>query len=243
MNFRFLKKSILLLFIPLFIGCCDECEEELKAKGVEIKNLEGKILEKEVALEQCNKIASKQYGIVTLDPFKPKQELIKMKPEEKKMYKRSHFKTSSIDYNSFKTDDNEIYLKFPVHNPKDKKIEIVDVLNVSSEKLNAIVVLLNGLDGMKTLEIDADHFIKTTIKIDKVEGLSKSMMASHKNLKVYIFHDDAFYSDELINDFKACVKNDGNEYIENVCESFSPPKSKIDVTRPREQGGDIITGG
>lgn len=242
MNSRFLKMCALLLIVPLFFGCCDECENDLNKKNVEIKNLEGKVLEKEVALEQCKKIASKQYGVITIDPYKPDQKLIPMEPDEKEKYKNSHYKTSSIDYNSFKTDDNEIYLKFPVHNPKDKKIEIVDVLNVSSDNLNAIVVLLNGLDGMKTLEIDADHFIKTTIKIDKVEGLSKSMMALHENLKVYVFHDNAFYSDKLIKDFKRCVEKDKNTYKKDTC-ALSLPIFKKQITRPREQEGDIITGG
>ena len=85
-------------------------------------------------------------------------------------------------------------------------------------------------------------FLSTTIKIDKVIGLSKSKLAVHKKLKVYIFHDDAFYSDQLLNDFKDCVVKMGKDYNNDPC-TLPAPQPSTNHIKPREQEGDIITGG
>lgn len=233
------------MLIILSCFCCKDCEDietQLNSKNVELRQAEDSIISLAARLEQYQKIASKEYGTILLNPYKPVQNLIEMNPDEKKKYGKNHFKVESIDYNTFKTDKGELYLKFPVYNPSGKTMEIRDIINASSEDLNAIVVLVDGIDGEKNRASGATHFIEATAQINRITGLSKAMLADHKQLKVYILHDTAFYSDNLIDGFRACVESDGTEYEANICE-LPPPVLILDIKRPREQEGDIITGG
>ncbi|MBO3116242.1 hypothetical protein J4050_05750 [Winogradskyella sp. DF17] len=243
MKTNILKVMSLLILLSYF-GCkdCEDIETQLNSKTVELRQAKDSIISLAATLEQCQIIASKEYGTILLNPYKPIQKLIEMTDAEKKTYGKSHFKIESIDFNMFNTEKGEIHLKFPVYNPSGTSMEIMDIINASSEDLNAIVVLVDGFDGEKNRASDATHFIEAKAQIKRIKGLSKAMLADHEQLKVYILHDTAFYSDKLIDGFRACVKSDGAEYEANICR-LPPPVLILDINRPREQEGDIIVGG
>ncbi|WP_179320654.1 hypothetical protein [Winogradskyella helgolandensis] len=244
MKNKVLKWNLLIFPIFLIFGCndCSDCNKNLIERNTELSNLEKDFNNSQIELEDVKK---RLFNIsTTSNKYVPKQSQRELTTEEKIMFKERHFDTEGISGNSFDTNmnDGEIYLNFPIYNPPNKTNEIVDVLNVSTKDINAIVVLLNKVDGAITRKYDTSHFLTTTIKMDKV-GLCKSNLAKHKKLKVYVFHDDAFYIDGLLNDFKGCVAAMGTIYDINPCGLPDVLTALFGEKKPREQEGDIIIGG
>jgi hypothetical protein len=247
MKTRMLKWILLILPISLFFGCndCSDCNKELNERNTELNNLEKDLNKSQSELEDLKKRLSNISTILIENQYRPYQYQTELSAQERTIYNSRHFDTNGIPGNSFNTkiNDGEIYLKFPIYNPPNKTNEIVDVLDVSTKDINAIVVLLNKVDGAITRKDDTSHFLTTTIKIDKVIGLCKSNLAKHKQLKVYVFHDDAFYVDGLLNNFKGCVAAMGAKYTSDPCGLPFALTALFDEKKPREQEGDIITGG
>lgn len=252
MKINLIKLCCLALFIFTVVGCkdCKECETQLELKTEELTETNQK-------LSAC--ISQLRRGVVEceknttpiVDAYRPEQQQRKFTPEELQdvSLKRWHFNTEGIRGNYFNTSiqKGEIHLNFPVHNPKGKTIEIIDVIDVSSSCINAIVVLLDGLGGLESRGSNTTHFLSTIIEVDKVKGLNNSRLAEDRQLLVYIFHDDAFYDDQLLEVFEGCVADLQDKYDGKACilPQYILTDKAIDeqIKRPREQEGDIIVGG
>jgi hypothetical protein len=167
-------------------------------------------------------------------PYKPeKQETISIDdPEERRRITDLRYSLDNKKENYFNVKNDKIFVYIPI---TENKLYIEQVVNVSSNNLNSIVIVLNGNQGDKTNGKPITGYIKSEILISKIKGLDIKKLEKHDSLKVFIIHDDAFKKDDLKKYFIECVKNDGTIYTDNICKGI--PK------KPREQEGDIITGG
>lgn len=143
------------------------------------------------------------------------------------------------DENNYKIDDDNIRVTIPV---SDGKMKIMNVFNVSdysnNKKFNAIVIHLSNGSNSGTSDT-VTHKIISDLKISKITSLSASHLKEGK-LKVYLINEDFLDADE-INAFIKCASQEIG-YTENTCD-LNTGKPQKTIILPREQEGDIITGG
>lgn len=172
--------------------------------------------------------------------YKPKnQEYIDIsKDPESRNISHKRYQLKDTVANRFNVKENTIYVKIPV---TEEKLNIKKVVDVSSDSLNAIVIVLDGNDGEETEDLPIIGFKVCKLKINKIKGLDKELLKKHGKLKVFVFHDDKFDKDKLKKEFENCIKK-STKYDESKC---TLSRSMIDQNpglAPREQEGDIIPG-
>lgn len=150
------------------------------------------------------------------------------------------------DENNFKLANDNIHVVIP---NSDEKMEILDVFNVSnysdSKKLNAIVIHISNGTDEETNET-VTHKLIADIKISKINGLSQDHLTD-KSLKVFIINEEEIDINEK-NSFKKCAQQE-SDYSHKECNLITSKlyekddKKSLAITKPREQEGDIITGG
>lgn len=142
--------------------------------------------------------------------------------------------------NNFNIANDNISVVIPV---TDANMKIVEVFNVSDytgqQKLNAIVIHLSNGSNVPTSDT-ITHKITSDLEISKIAGLSKTHLKDGK-LKVYIINEDVLDEKER-SAFITCASNE-TDYSEKTCDLETGEPQKGEGFRPREQEGDIITGG
>lgn len=141
--------------------------------------------------------------------------------------------------NYFKLTDDNIRIVIPI---PDEKMKILDVFNVTDsskqKKINAIVVHLSNGSTEET-DNTITHTLTSDLKISKIKGLSKEHLKDGK-LKVYIINEDVLDEGER-KMFMKCASQE-TDYSEKFCD-LDTGELNDEGIRPREQEGDIITGG
>lgn len=143
------------------------------------------------------------------------------------------------DENNFNIGEDNISVVIPV---SDSKMTIKNVFNVSdysnNKTFNAIVIHLSN--GLSTVTPDSvSHKIISDLKISKISGLSANYLKEGK-LKVYIINEDILDEDEK-NAFIKCASQE-TDYSDLSC-NIDTGDLEGESIRPKEQEGDIITGG
>lgn len=218
-------RSVLYLFLTLILFCCKN-EEKKESTNSEIKS------------EKKQVIQSSKEDI--LDTYVPViQNNILLEPGDS--YSSKHLLKDSE--NNFDLTDNNIRVVIP--NSR-SKMKILDVFNISNynttPNLNAIVIHISD----STSDITNDtvtHKLIADIKISKINGLSTDHLRDGK-LKVFIINEDILDNKEKAA-FAICAKQE-IQYSHLECNLDNGQLYEKDVQvpfKPREQEGDIITGG
>lgn len=191
---------------------------------------------------------------IILNNYKPRvQDNVPI--EDTDSYSRKHILIDGKSgENYFKIEEDLIRVVIP---NSDKDMKIMNVFNVSdysnNKDYNAIVI--NIWNGKKARTANTvTHKLKADLKISKIQGLSKEKLKSG-NLKVYILNED-IVDDKEKDNLKKCASTEqiyGYKECDLVCgilfESQTDPngvnckEKNANLIQPREQEGDIITGG
>ena len=162
--------------------------------------------------------------------------------EDGDSYEKKHVLKESE--NNFKITSDNIHVVIP---NSDENMKILDVFNISDynnkRNYNAIVIhLSNGL--ITSTSNIVSHKLIADLKISKITGFSKKYLKDG-NLKVYIINEDVIDASEK-SAFIECAKKE-TAYSHNKCtlpqEIMALDANGNPVFKPREQEGDIITGG
>ena len=190
---------------------------------------------------------------VIINNYKPRKQS-NVPIEDTDNYRRKHIlKDGKSGENYFKIEDDLIRVVIP---NSDEKMKIKEVFNVSdysgNKDYNAIVInIWNGKTSRTKATVT--HKIKADLKISKIQGLSKEKL-KNGNLKVYILNEDIVDDEEKENLKKCASKEKDYGYMECdlrcgvLFESEDDAWGNCDGQinpqfQPREQEGDIITGG
>jgi hypothetical protein len=109
----------------------------------------------------------------------------------------------------------------------ENKLRIVNYINVSTEKTNAILLVLDGNNGKGTNVSPITSVIKKKIKLKKI-GLSSNL----EQLFVFVLHDNDVNNRHII-EYINCLTNNPEYTRDNEC-------LKLDKLIPLERGGDIV---
>lgn len=244
-----LIQSLTFLFLFLFIVSCTQEKHDLLKKNKEkLHKIEEKLLNSQKQLSEYKKIEKIQNILNGLIPkYAPIQKVIELTPS-RRAGNYNRFCLSDPSFNNFKTSNNIINVEIPI---TVKELKIIDVINVSSSRVNAILILLDGHSGQETPETPVQSFIEAKIEINKINGLNEKRLNKHKKLKVIILHDDEYYKKHHIYNlfFKICTLFQGYGQIgciDQTCDlrnhfpEFSD--SEYEKFKPKEEGGGVITG-
>ncbi len=142
------------------------------------------------------------------------------------------------DENHFTIAQNKIRVVIPVTLGNLKIQTIVNVSDYKNKIFNAIIIhLTNGFTNGTPK--DVSHRIIADLEIAKITGLSKENLKDGQ-LKVYIINTTNLDA-HLINNFIECAATE-TAYNDSIC-VLSDEIAKSKDAKPREQEGDIITGG
>jgi hypothetical protein len=229
------KIPIVALLTLFMFGCSKDYKKEHDALKQQLESAN-------ISLDSCLKNqTSLAKNIFSINPYVPKQRIRKMNQGEgtNLINLKPHKELNTID-NKYEN----INLQIPVTN---EFLKIVDVVNISSNNINAILVLVNGNEGDPTCGQPLTHFITSNLKVAKIDGLR--ITNSNKKLLVIVFHDDEFYSNNETANFVQYVKN-CSDYEKCASDIMSQPplcdkKYMLDkdgnaIFLPREKGADIL---
>jgi curli biogenesis system outer membrane secretion channel CsgG len=162
-------------------------------------------------------------------------------PKQKKHVVNQDFSTNryrlkNIAENYFDTAQNSINISIPV---TDSTLAIYKQVNISSNKIDAILIWLKGENKQTSCKI-VKH-LKKTLRFDDLSSLNMNKLRNEKKLLVAIFNNDELTESD-IEDFKKLIRN-SIDYETAVMKLNSNNKcSRGSVFEPRESGGDIIGG-
>ena len=121
-----------------------------------------------------------------------------------------------------------------------EKMKIKKYVNLSTDTINAILVVLKGNNGKSTRNLPITKNLDWKIKISST-GLNEEKLRKHGKLMIYVLHDDDFHSGHVLTLMK-CV-NDLTSYNDDSCFEIVFPEP-VDLKRipfrPNDMGGDII---
>lgn len=120
----------------------------------------------------------------------------------------------------------------------DNKLRVMDAKNISSEKQNAILVILDGNGGFPTSMEDVTGVLEVEYKLSDLFSNTRRL-DEHKKLRVVVFHDDDVTMDK-INFFKNCIERNNGNYNDVKCTRSIEIKK---IFAPDEEDGSILQGG
>lgn len=140
--------------------------------------------------------------------------------------------------NYFKLDSAYINLQIPITTTK---LSINDAVDISSNKVNAIVVHLDGNNGSPTLGDAVTHFLLAKIPISSIKDLDLAQLRRDNKLKVIVMHNDVF-NPNYEEQFENCIVNQGAYVMDpcNIIEDKTKPFE--DTVQPMEKDGGILGG-
>ena len=229
-------RNVCYLFLTLVLICCKN-EEKNESTNSEIKS------------EKKEKANSVQENKLDTSSVQIKQNNIVLETGDSYSIKYVLKETE----NNFDLSKDNIHVVIP---NSSSNMKILDVFNVSdynaNRNLNAIVIHISDLTS-STTNNTVTHKLIADIKIPSIAGLSKDHLKDG-NLKVFILNEDVLDSIEK-KVFMNCVKQEIG-YSHKECNLFTGLLYEKDddfinqkdddepiLPRPREQEGDIITGG
>jgi len=226
MKTKILKLSYFALLLFTFYGCCDDCNKELDVTKGDLKKTQDSLNTAQIdqahylELDHLNKIlfpAPENGNIV--------QESILIKDIKNRSEKLERYKA----YGSFNTKNNTIKVNIPI---TENKLRIVNYENISSDDINALLIVLDGNSGKDTPFNSITKIIKKQFNIKKL-GLNTVELKKDGKLIIIVLHDDNFNYLHTIK-YKKCI-NRLSDYDGGYC-------TGIDKSKPNEDGGDIIPG-
>ena len=229
-------RKVCYLFLTLVLICCKN-EEKNESTNSEIKS------------EKKEKANSVQENKLDTSSVQIKQNNIVLETGDSYSIKYVLKETE----NNFDLSKDNIHVVIP---NSSSNMKILDVFNVSdynaNRNLNAIVIHISDLTS-STTNNTVTHKLIADIKIPSIADLSKDHLKDG-NLKVFILNEDVLDSIEK-KVFMNCVKQEIG-YSHKECNLFTGLLYEKDddfinqkdddepiLPRPREQEGDIITGG
>jgi len=188
--------------------------------------------------ESTNQAKEEGVNILTYIPTYQENKPI----EEGDNYPKKHVLNENENY--FKIDDDKIHVVIP---NSDSDMRIKNVFNVSdynqNRNLNAIVIHISNGETPDTNDT-VTHKLVSDLKISEIDGLSNQHLKD-KQLKVFVINEDIIDEGEKTT-FKNCAKQE-LDYSHMECNLITGKLYEKDqiapITKPREQEGDIITGG
>ena len=219
-------REVCYLFLTLVLICCKN-EEKNESTNSEIKS------------EKKEKANSVQENKLDTSSVQIKQNNIVLETGDSYSIKYVLKETE----NNFDLSKDNIHVVIP---NSSSNMKILDVFNVSdynaNRNLNAIVIHISDLTS-STTNNTVTHKLIADIKIPSIADLSKDHLKDG-NLKVFIINEDKLDKNEKAA-LEKCVTQE-TQYSHMECGLDSGILYEKDVQvpfRPREQEGDIITGG
>lgn len=193
----------------------------------------------EEALKKCEKIKEKyedsRQTFKALFPVPDDIEEVGIEPinnPDTYNFERRFDVEGNIDFTK-----KEINIKIPTNTDK---LKIVHYLNISTDKVNALLIVLDGNNGNPTYPLDNSwklethtQFITKKFKISKT-GLDETKLQEHGMLMVLVLHDDNFNGGHIAELLKQIII--AGDYDEDIYDKIVFPK----MLRPDEIGGDIV---
>jgi hypothetical protein len=219
-----MKQNAILFFLSLSLSSLS-CKSDIK---------EVEKLEVQTETKENPKVSGQKEFYVPLT-----QENIKLVSGDS--YKVKYLLKASENY--FNLKGNNIHIVIP---NSGENMRIQEVFNVSDyslkKKFNAIVVnITNG--SVAPTKDTVTHKLIADLELSKIRGLSIDHMKDG-NLKVFIINEDILDDNERMSFVKCTTQETGYSHKEcNLDTAVLYEKDDLKPFRPREQEGDIITGG
>lgn len=212
-----IKLIVLSLLFMIFSSCNKNCKEELK-KTKETLNL---------LSDTLSDIRSFQKIVLPVPDDIDNQSSTDITSVPSEMEKNLFPVSGNIDI-----DNDEIYLKIYV---PESKLKIVNYANISTNNVNAILVVLDGNGGISVGGAEPKKIISKKIKILK-NGFNVDLLKKHNALAVIVLHDDNFNSTHVVGYQRQIIKYPNYKDFDK----FLINNWKINSFIPDEDGGDII---
>lgn len=214
MKIKFIALGVLILVIS---GCCEKQKNNITTQLKVTKQ----------KLESC---VNNNYS----NFYIPKQKNRAIRTNERGNLRNLN---PNNKFNSFNCKKGFLYLKIPVTN---EYMTIVDIIDVSTKKINAFIVLIDGNEGDSTEGQYLTHFIESKATISKITDYKNYIKSEKDKIKVIVVHDNEFYSDNLRHLIELQIIEADSDYGTII----TLPKKKIKgMNVPRELEDDIINGG
>ncbi|MEM5566796.1 hypothetical protein WNY78_16870 [Psychroserpens sp. AS72] len=176
--------------------------------------------------------------------LKEKLEICISNQENSKSNDNSLAKSSLKKYQvkgGFSTKANTIDVCIPV---TDRNLSVAEPpVDISSSKCNAILIRVdNNSEGCTSQQLPY-HFINEKILISKINSLNTNRLKEDNKLIVIVIKCSDLEFPDFISSYKNSIVNLNGDYTSlNTILTNGCIKIK-DITKPNEDGGDIIVGG
>lgn len=218
-----------LIILTVLIGCNN------KTDNIEsIEKLKQKLDDANLKVEKLNEMVLESKYLDSLTYPIPENGKIAEKIVTEKEIEKSFLDISRYEvFGDFSVSEDRLTVFIPV---TDASLKIKDYRNISTSKINAILIRISNNSNSVTNSKPIVKVIKKEFNISAL-NLNKANLLRDKKIKVIVLNENNTDLSAQTAFYIECLKNQ-NDYTKGSCRL---PKSKF--IKPNEDGGDIIIGG